>query len=46
MSLPDIKALPVGHLARQAAILVLWSTGAMLPQALDVLSAWDAKYLS
>ncbi len=46
MSLTDIKALPVGHLARQDAILLLWSTGAMLPQALDVLNAWGAKYLS
>ncbi len=46
MSLADIKALPVGHLARGDAILLLWSTGAMLPQALDVLAAWGAKYLS
>jgi hypothetical protein len=37
MSLADIKALPVGHLARQDAILLLWSTGAMLPQTLEVL---------
>jgi N6-adenosine-specific RNA methylase IME4 len=46
MTLDDIKALPVGHLARRDAILLLWSTGAMLPQALDVLAAWGAKYLS
>jgi N6-adenosine-specific RNA methylase IME4 len=46
MALDDIKALPVGHLARQDAILLLWSTGAMLPEALDVLHAWGAKYLS
>jgi N6-adenosine-specific RNA methylase IME4 len=46
MALADIKALPVGHLARQDAILLLWSTGAMLPQALEVLDAWGAKYLS
>jgi N6-adenosine-specific RNA methylase IME4 len=42
MDLADIIALPVGHLARQDAILLLWSTGAMLPQALDVLDAWRA----
>jgi hypothetical protein len=46
MTLADIKALPVGHLARQNAIVLLWSMGAMLPQALDVLDAWGAKYLS
>jgi hypothetical protein len=46
MALADIKALPVGHLARQDAIVLLWSTGAMLPQALDVLTAWGVKYLS
>jgi hypothetical protein len=33
MGLADIKALPVGHLARQDAILLLWSTGAMLRPA-------------
>jgi N6-adenosine-specific RNA methylase IME4 len=31
MPLADIKALPIGYLARQDAILLLWSTGAMLP---------------
>jgi N6-adenosine-specific RNA methylase IME4 len=46
MALADIMSLPVGHLARQDAILLLWSTGAMLPQALEVLDAWGAKYLS
>jgi N6-adenosine-specific RNA methylase IME4 len=46
MDLHAIKAIPVGHLARQDAILLLWSTGAMLPEALDVLKAWGAKYLS
>jgi len=46
MALADIKALPVGDLARPDAIVLLWSTGAMLPQALSVLDAWGAKYLS
>jgi N6-adenosine-specific RNA methylase IME4 len=46
MALTDIKALPVGRLARQDAILLLWLTGAMLPQALSVLAAWGAKYVS
>jgi N6-adenosine-specific RNA methylase IME4 len=46
MDLDAIKALPVGHLARPDAILMLRSTGAMLPEALDVLHVWSAKYLS
>jgi N6-adenosine-specific RNA methylase IME4 len=46
MTLEDIKALQVGHLARADAIVLPWSTGAMLSQALEVLDAWGAKYLS
>jgi N6-adenosine-specific RNA methylase IME4 len=46
MTLADIKMLPIGHLARQDAIPLLWSTGAMAPQSLEVLDAWGAKYLS
>jgi len=47
MVLADIKALPVGDLARGSeTIMFLWSTAPMLPQALDVLKAWGAKYLS
>jgi hypothetical protein len=46
MSHDAIKSLPVGHLARGDGILLLWSTGAMLPQALDVLDAWGTKHLS
>ena len=40
MSLDDIKALPVGQLARGDAILWLWATHPMLPQAIDVMAAW------
>ncbi len=41
-----IRALPVGYLAQHDAIVLLWSTAPMLPQALDVLDAWGGKYLS
>ena len=33
MQTDDIKALPVGHLAQRDCIMLLWATGAMLPQA-------------
>lgn len=44
MSLDDIKALPVGHLARKDAILWLWATHPMLPQALEVMAAWGFAF--
>ena len=46
MSLDDIKALPVGHLARGDAALFLWATWPMLPQAMAVLTAWGFQYVS
>ncbi|MFY9293324.1 MAG: MT-A70 family methyltransferase [Methylorubrum rhodinum] len=46
MSLDAIKALPVGHLARGDAILWLWATNPMLPQALDVMAAWGFRFVT
>jgi N6-adenosine-specific RNA methylase IME4 len=46
MTTPDIHALPIGQLAQRDCILLLWSTGAMLPQALDAMRAWGFKYKS
>jgi len=46
MPLPEIKALPVGHLARSNALLMLWATIPMLPDAIDTLRAWGATYKS
>lgn len=46
MMLDDIKALPVGDLAQKDAILLLWTTGAMQPQAFDVMAAWGFAYKS
>lgn len=46
MPLDDIKALPVGHLARRDCALFLWATAPMLPQGLDVLQAWGFAYKS
>lgn len=44
MPLDAIKALPVAHLARQDALLWLWATHPMLPQALDVMAAWGFAF--
>lgn len=44
MSLGDIKALPVNHLARPDAVLWLWATNPMLPQAFEVMEAWGFTF--
>lgn len=44
MPLKDIMALPVGMLARKNAMLFLWATMAMLPEALETGAAWGFKY--
>lgn len=46
MSLDDIKALRVGDLAGGDCLLMLWATGCMLPQCLDVMKAWGFAYKS
>lgn len=45
MELEDIKALPVGHLARGDCLLLLWTCGWAMAtgQAQAVASAWGAK---
>ncbi len=42
----DIRMLPVGRLAQKDCVLLLWATGAMLPQALDCLTTWGFQYKS
>ena len=46
MELDDIKALRVGELARGDCLLMMWATGCMLPQALDVMKTWGFVYKS
>lgn len=46
MNLEDIKALRVGQLARGDALLWLWATHPMIPQALEVLSCWGFRYVT
>lgn len=42
----DITALPVGELAQRNAILLLWATAPMLPQAFAAMASWGFAYKS
>jgi N6-adenosine-specific RNA methylase IME4 len=44
MSLEDIKALPVGQLAKPDAILMLWATNPLLDQAFAVMKGWGFQF--
>lgn len=44
MSLSDICLLPVKELSLDNAVLFLWATSPMLPEALQVVTAWGFKY--
>ena len=44
MTLDDLKALPVSQLATDHAVLVMWAVPPMVPQAIDLMSAWGFKY--
>ncbi len=46
MSLEDIKALPVDHLAGKDCLLFLWCTWPMLREGFKVMDAWNFKYVS
>lgn len=44
MTRDDIEALPIGDLAAKDAILWLWATNPMLPDAFAVLRAWGFTF--
>ena len=46
MTLADICALPVGDLSAEPAHLYLWVPNALLPEGLQVMSAWGFEYKS
>lgn len=46
MSLDEIKALPVGKLATDAAIFYLWATSPKLEESMQVMNAWGFSYRS
>lgn len=44
MSNEDIAAFPIQNITERNAILFLWSTVPLLPEALEVMKAWGFKY--
>ena len=44
MTLTDIKALPISHIADDKAHLYLWVPNALLPEGLTVMDAWGFEY--
>jgi N6-adenosine-specific RNA methylase IME4 len=44
MTLDEICALPVSHLATDAAVLFLWTTSVHLQESFQVLAAWGFEY--
>lgn len=44
MCLDDIKALPVSDVADERAHIYLWVPNALLPEGLEVMSAWGFEY--
>jgi N6-adenosine-specific RNA methylase IME4 len=46
LSLDQIKALPVGHLAGDTCALFMWVTDPLLDGGIDVMRAWGFRYVS
>lgn len=46
MSLKDIAALPVAHLAAPDCALFMWATAPLLPEAVELLRAWGFTFKS
>jgi N6-adenosine-specific RNA methylase IME4 len=44
MSLEEIKSLPVSSICSNDAVLFLWATVPLLPEALEVLKSWGFRY--
>lgn len=44
MNIEDIKSLPVNELASKNSVLLVWVTFPILPEALNVLTAWGFDY--
>lgn len=46
MSIDEIAALPVGHLAADNCALFLWAVDPLLDRAFDVMRAWGFRYVT
>lgn len=46
MTLNEIKEIPINNLADRNAVLFLWATTPLLPEALETMKVWGFKYKS
>ena len=44
MSMAELKSMPVASLTEDNAVLFLWATAPLLPEALELINAWGFKY--
>jgi len=44
ISINELKNMPIASLAEDNAVLFLWATAPLLPEALELINAWDFKY--
>jgi len=44
MDLQAIKSLPVNEISAKDAVLLIWATFPLLPEALEVINAWGFEY--
>lgn len=44
MGINELKNMPIASLAEDNAVLFLWGTVPLLPEALELINAWDFKY--
>jgi N6-adenosine-specific RNA methylase IME4 len=46
MSMDELHALPVGAMAHDDSVLLLWATWPMLPSAIGLMTTWGFDYIS
>lgn len=44
MTMEDLKAMPVSSLTEENAVLFLWGTAPLLPEAIELIESWGFKY--
>lgn len=44
MNLKELKELPVHNISQKDCVLLLWTTGPKLPEALELISSWGFRY--
>ena len=44
MTMQEIKEMPIKEIADKNAVLFMWATNPLLPEALETMKAWGFKY--